>query len=73
MAQEIITLEDLQKFRLQFLEDLRVLLQQPNHSQKAMVKKFRSKKDAWHLSWHITKPPHQKFNPLPKDRRLNVL
>jgi hypothetical protein len=27
-----------------------------------MVKKFRSKKDAWHLSWHIAKPSYQKFS-----------
>ena len=27
-----------------------------------MVKKFGSKKDAWHLSWNITKPSYQKFN-----------
>ncbi len=33
MAQEIITLEDLRKFRLQLLEDLTGLLQQPSHSQ----------------------------------------
>ncbi|HTF22028.1 MAG TPA: hypothetical protein VK658_28300 [Chryseolinea sp.] len=73
MAQEIITLEDLQKFRLQLLEDLRVLLQQTQSFPKVMVKKFRSKKDAWHLSWNITKPPYQKFNTLSKDRRFNVL
>lgn len=48
MAQEIFTLEDFQKFRLQLLEDLMGLLQQPNPSNKVMVKKFRSKKDAWH-------------------------
>jgi len=34
MAQEIITLEDLQKFRLQLLEDLKTVFQQPNQSQK---------------------------------------
>ena len=38
MAQEIITLEDLQKFRLQLLEDLKVLFQQPSHSQKQWLK-----------------------------------
>jgi hypothetical protein len=34
MAQKIITLGDLQKFRLQLLEDLRGLLQHSNPSQK---------------------------------------
>jgi hypothetical protein len=33
MGQEIITLEDLEKFRLQLLEDLTALLKQPNYSQ----------------------------------------
>jgi hypothetical protein len=78
MPQVIITLEDLQKFRLQLLEDLRELLQRPSHYQKAMAKKFRSKKDAWHPdsyrdSWNITKPAYQKCNTLSKDRRLNIL
>jgi hypothetical protein len=44
MAQEIITLEDLQKFRLQLLEDLRGLLQQPNHSQKQWLKSSEVRK-----------------------------
>jgi hypothetical protein len=44
MAQEIITLEDLQKFRLQLLEDLRELLQQPNHSQKQWLKSSEVRK-----------------------------
>ena len=44
MAQEIITLEDLQKFRLQLLEDLRVLLQQPNHSQKQWLRSSEVRK-----------------------------
>ena len=44
MAQEIITLEDLQKFRLQLLEDLRGLLQQPNHSQKPWLKSSEVRK-----------------------------
>ena len=44
MAQEIITLEDLQKFRLQLLEDLRQLLQQPNHSQKQWLKSSEVRK-----------------------------
>jgi hypothetical protein len=44
MAQEIITLEDLQKFRLQLLEDLRRLLQQPNHSQKQWLKSSEVRK-----------------------------
>lgn len=30
MAQQIITIEDLQQFRLQLLEDLKVLLQPAN-------------------------------------------
>jgi hypothetical protein len=39
MAQEIITIEDLQQFRLQLLEDLKVLIQ-PTHnpSQKEWLK-----------------------------------
>ena len=44
MAQEIITLEDLQKFRLQLLEDLRELLQQPKHSQKQWLKSSEVRK-----------------------------
>jgi len=44
MAQEIITIEDLQKFRLQLLEDLRELLQQPNHSQKQWLKSSEVRK-----------------------------
>jgi len=44
MAQEIITLEDLQKFRLQLLEDLRGLLQQPNHPQKQWLKSSEVRK-----------------------------
>ena len=32
MAQEIITIEDLQQFRLQLLEDLKVLIQPTNNS-----------------------------------------
>jgi hypothetical protein len=44
MAQEIITLEDLQKFRLQLLEDLRGLLQQSNHSQKQWLKSSEVRK-----------------------------
>ena len=44
MAQEIITLEDLQKFRLQLLEDLRGLLQQPTHSEKQWLKSSEVRK-----------------------------
>ena len=44
MAQEIITLDDLQKFRLQLLEDLRGLLQQTNHSQKQWLKSSEVRK-----------------------------
>ena len=44
MAQEIITLEDLQKFRLQLLEDLRGLLHQTNHSQKQWLKSSEVRK-----------------------------
>jgi hypothetical protein len=44
MAQEIITIEDLQKFRLQLLEDLRGLLQQPTHSGKQWLKSSEVKK-----------------------------
>jgi hypothetical protein len=44
MAQEIITLDDLQKFRLQLLEDLKVLLQQPSHSQKQWLKSSEVRK-----------------------------
>ena len=44
MAQEIITLEDLQKFRLQLVEDLRGLLQQPNQSQKQWLKSSEVRK-----------------------------
>jgi hypothetical protein len=44
MAQEIITLDDLQKFRLQLLEDLRELLQQPDHSQKQWLKSSEVRK-----------------------------
>jgi hypothetical protein len=44
MAQEIITLEDLHKFRLQLLEDLKGLLQQPNHSQKQWLKSSEVRK-----------------------------
>ena len=44
MAQEIITLDDLQKFRLQLLEDLRGLLQQPSPSQKQWLKSSEIRK-----------------------------
>ena len=44
MAQEIITLEDLQKFRQQLLEDLRGLLQQPSPSQKQWLKSSEVRK-----------------------------
>ena len=44
MAQEIITLEDLQKFRLQLLEDLRELAQQPTHSEKQWLKSSEVRK-----------------------------
>ena len=44
MAQEIITLDDLQKFRLQLLEDLRGLLQQPHQSQKQWLKSSEIRK-----------------------------
>lgn len=44
MAQEIITLEDLQKFRLQLLEDLRELFQKPNHSEKQWLKSSEVRK-----------------------------
>jgi hypothetical protein len=44
MAQEIITLDDLQNFRLQLLEDLKGLLQQPNHSQKHWLKSSEVRK-----------------------------
>jgi hypothetical protein len=44
MAQEIITLEDLQKFRLQLLEDLKTLVQQPNQSQKQWLKSSEVRK-----------------------------
>jgi hypothetical protein len=44
MAQEIITLEDLQKFRLQLLEDLKKLVPQPNHSQKQWLKSSEVRK-----------------------------
>ncbi len=44
MAQEIITLEDLQKFRLQLLEDLRGLLQPATHSQKQWLKSSEVRK-----------------------------
>jgi hypothetical protein len=38
MAQEIITLEDLQNFRLQLLEDLKLLMQQSVQPKKEWVK-----------------------------------
>jgi hypothetical protein len=44
MAQEIIKLEDLQKFRQQLLEYLRGLLQQPSHSQKQWLKSSEVRK-----------------------------
>lgn len=44
MAQEIITLEDLQKFRLQLLGDLRELLQKTNHPQKQWLKSSEVRK-----------------------------
>jgi hypothetical protein len=34
MAQEIITIEDLQKFRLQLLEDLKAFVQQPGQTKE---------------------------------------
>jgi hypothetical protein len=52
MAQEIITLEDLQKFRLQLLEDLRGLLQQPNDSQKQWLKSSEVRKMLASLTAH---------------------
>ena len=44
MAHEIITIEDLQKFRLQLLEDLKALVQQPNPSQKEWLKSSEVRK-----------------------------
>ena len=44
MAQEIITLDVLQKFRQQLLEDLRGLLQQPTPSQKQWLKSSEIRK-----------------------------
>jgi hypothetical protein len=44
MAQEIITPEDLQKFRLQLLEDLRELVRQPNHTEKQWLKSSEVRK-----------------------------
>jgi hypothetical protein len=44
MAQEIITFEDLQKFRVQLLEDLRKLLQQPSPSPKQKLKSSEVRK-----------------------------
>jgi hypothetical protein len=39
MAQQIVTIEDLQQFRLQLLEDLKVLIQSANNpSQKEWLK-----------------------------------
>ena len=77
MAQEIITLEDLQKFRLQLLEDLRVLLQQPNHSQKQWLKSSEVRKTLgipMAIGTHGTlQTCVLKYNTLSKDRRLNVL
>jgi hypothetical protein len=35
-------------------EDLRILIQQPDHLQKYR-KKVQKQEIAWHLSWHITK------------------
>jgi hypothetical protein len=76
MAQEIITLEDLQKFRLQLLGDPRRLLQQPNHSQKQWLKssEVRCLASRWlsglmaHYQTFVSKS-----NSLSKDRRINVL
>jgi len=44
MAQEIITLDDLQKFRQRLLEDLRGLVQQPSPSQKQWLKSSEIRK-----------------------------
>jgi hypothetical protein len=44
MAHEIITLEDLQKFRLQLLEDLKELAQRPAHSQRQWLKSSEIRK-----------------------------
>jgi len=38
MAQEITTVEDLQKFRLQLLEDIKALVQPPNQLAKQWLK-----------------------------------
>jgi hypothetical protein len=65
MAQEIITLEDLQNFRLQLLEDLKGLLHQPNHSQKQWLKSSEVRKMLGILSRHIAKP-HSKLEGLYK-------
>ena len=38
MAQEIITLQDLQQFRLQLLQDIKELIERPGQSQKQWLK-----------------------------------
>ena len=66
MAQEIITLEDLQKFPSAVIGRSKGAGPASKSLPKAMAKKFGSKKDAWHLAWHITKPPYQKCLTDPK-------
>jgi hypothetical protein len=44
MAHEIITLEDLQKFRLQLLEDLKGLVQNQTHANKEWLRSAEVRK-----------------------------
>jgi hypothetical protein len=44
MAQQIITIEDLQQFRLQLLEDLKALSTSPAHHQKNGLKVLTSER-----------------------------
>lgn len=44
MPQEIITLQDLQQFRLQLLQDLKELVKQPGQAQKSWLKSSEVRK-----------------------------
>ena len=70
MAQEIITFEDLQKFRLRLLEDLKELIQRS--ISKAMAKSSKVRK-VLGISHGTLQNLHINSITLPKDRRSNVL
>jgi hypothetical protein len=75
MTYEIITQEDLQKFRLQLLEDLTRILSgavQPQSS-KEWLRSSEVRKMLGISHWYATEFTHQEYSAAPKDWWLDVL